>query len=160
MENVSMETALGQLEIQESGYTAENYPGYVVSLVRNGKRFDFAMIEVDQTDSKEEPLLKAHVWDDKNEDPVFDLALSASQLDASEMGYNETDKRNFVAGTDYEKVKELLCLAWAREKRMDKKTLFMLQKKLTEYALEVARRENKCEDLVNSFPFLYENREV
>ncbi len=74
-------TKLGDLIVEESGYTRENYPGFVISLVRDNKRLEMAMVEVDQTEN--DPVLKVHVWNQKDDDPVFDLAVSKDELDHS-----------------------------------------------------------------------------
>lgn len=55
----------------------------------------------------------------------------------------------------YEKLKEMLSLAWKDDDRMDQETLFELQDKITGLVLEVAEEESKVDDLINSFPYLY-----
>ena len=55
----------------------------------------------------------------------------------------------------YEQIKEIQSLAWRDDDRMDQETLFELQDKIAELALQIASREKKVDDLVKSFPFLY-----
>jgi hypothetical protein len=55
----------------------------------------------------------------------------------------------------YEKLKEILTLAWKDDDRMDQDTLFELQDKLTGLVLEVAQDDSMVDDLINSFPYLY-----
>lgn len=43
----------------------------------------------------------------------------------------------------YEKLKEILTLAWKDDDRMDQETLFELQEKIAELLFEVAVKENK-----------------
>lgn len=59
----------------------------------------------------------------------------------------------------YEKLKEILTLAWKDDDRMDQETLFELQDKLTGLVLEIAEEESKVDDLINSFPYLYKFEE-
>jgi len=42
---------------------------------------------------------------------------------------------------------------------LDQETLFELQEKITELTLTVAQKENKTNDLVKSFPWLYKVEE-
>lgn len=65
-----MVTKLGTIEVKESGYTEEGYPGYFVSLVRDDRVLAEVLFEVDETD--EYPEVKIHVWDTTQEDPICD----------------------------------------------------------------------------------------
>ena len=76
-----MQTKLGTIMIKESGFTAEGYPGFVFSIERNGKSVDIALLEVDESDPDEEPVVKVHVWAPGHEDPVFDQYLNANQIE-------------------------------------------------------------------------------
>ena len=76
---LSMETKLGTIQIKESGFTEEGYPGFIFSVERDGKCVDIALLEVDETE--EEPVCKIHVWAPGHEDPVFDQELNAKMLD-------------------------------------------------------------------------------
>jgi hypothetical protein len=83
MENIATRlTGIGTLEVDASGYDGCGYPGYVISLSRNGKKHEAVMVEVDETE--DEPRLKVHVWNCTDEDPVFDLAMTAEELDNSQ----------------------------------------------------------------------------
>lgn len=59
----------------------------------------------------------------------------------------------------YNELKELLKLVFKDDDRMDQDTLFELQDKITELTLQVAQKENKTNDLVKSFPWLYQVEE-
>lgn len=56
----------------------------------------------------------------------------------------------------YNELKELLRLSFKDDDRMDQDTLFELQDKITELTLQVAQKENKTNDLVKSFHWLYD----
>ena len=58
----------------------------------------------------------------------------------------------------YEKLKEILTLAWKDDDRMDQETLFELQDKLINLILEVAEKENKTNDLISSFSWLFKEK--
>jgi len=60
--------------------------------------------------------------------------------------------------TMYEKLKEILTLAWKDDDRMDQETLFELQDKLINLILEVAEKENKTNDLISSFSWLFKEK--
>lgn len=55
----------------------------------------------------------------------------------------------------YKKVKEVLTLVYSGDDRMDQDTLFDLQEKLTQMALDIAKDEDQIVDLLGSFPFLF-----
>lgn len=76
---MEIDTKLGTLTVSESGYSIEGYPGFVVALKRNGIRHEFLMVEVDETE--DEPVLKTHIWDGVQEDPVFDFVAEAEEID-------------------------------------------------------------------------------
>lgn len=78
---IEIETTLGTIQIKKSGFTAEGYPGFVFSINRKGKCVDIALLEVDESDPDEEPVVKIHVWSPGHEDPVFDQWLTAKQID-------------------------------------------------------------------------------
>lgn len=56
----------------------------------------------------------------------------------------------------YEKLKKVQKLLWLRDDRMDQETLFEIQEIFAGLLLEVAMAEKKVDDLVKSFPRLYE----
>jgi len=56
----------------------------------------------------------------------------------------------------YNELKELLKLTFKDDDRMDQDTLFDLQDRITDLTLRVAQKENKTDDLVKSFPWLYD----
>lgn len=56
----------------------------------------------------------------------------------------------------YNELKEILSLLWKNDDRMDQDTLFELQDKMTEIILKVAKKEKKTDDLLKSFPYLFE----
>lgn len=55
----------------------------------------------------------------------------------------------------YKKAKELLRLAYKDDDMMDQDTLFDLQEKAAQFALDIAQAEDKTDDLVKAFPYLY-----
>ena len=76
-------TIIGDIVIQDKGYTGTcGYPGVYIGLDR-GKVFDIAMVEVDQDDADEEPLLKCHVYSNEpsHDYPIFDLHTDAQKID-------------------------------------------------------------------------------
>lgn len=58
----------------------------------------------------------------------------------------------------YPKLKAIQKLVWTNDDMMDQETLFELQDKLGRLLLQVAADENKTDDLVKSFPWLYKPR--
>jgi len=58
----------------------------------------------------------------------------------------------------YEELKKIQSLLWKDDDRMDQETLFELQDYVSKLILNVAKEENKTNDLVKSFPWLYESR--
>lgn len=56
----------------------------------------------------------------------------------------------------YEKIKEIQKLAWKDDDRMDQDTLFDLQEGIADLALAIATNEGMTDDLVKTFPWLYE----
>jgi len=56
----------------------------------------------------------------------------------------------------YNKLKQLQKLAWKNDDMMDQETLFDLQDILANLVLNVARDCDETEDLIKSFPYLYE----
>lgn len=67
---LSLPCKIGALEVFESGYTQENYPGYLVSLKdKKLNTLTEVLFEVDENESP--PLCKIHIWDTTHEDPVF-----------------------------------------------------------------------------------------
>ena len=68
------------------------------------------------------------------------------------------EKAGEKVSTDYEKVCEIQKLLWKDDDMMCQETLFALQEKFADYALEVAMREGRCDDLVKTFPWLYKTR--
>ena len=63
------------------------YPGIQIELVRNGIRYVFAWVEVDQSDDDEEPIMKIHTFGTEHDDPIFDKHIRGSELKAL---YKET----------------------------------------------------------------------
>lgn len=59
----------------------------------------------------------------------------------------------------YENIKKIQGLLWKDDDRMDQETLFDAQEEMADFALEVARFEGECEDLVKTFPWLYNVKE-
>ena len=55
----------------------------------------------------------------------------------------------------YEKLKEIQQLLWKNDDLMDQDTLFELQDKFAKLTLEIAEKENKIEDLIETFSWLY-----
>jgi hypothetical protein len=58
----------------------------------------------------------------------------------------------------YDELKKIQKLLWKSDDRMDQETLFELQDYVAEVTLKVAQEENKDDDLVKSFPWLYESK--
>ena len=58
MEN--LETSLGTLSVEKSGFTLEGYPGYAVTLKKDGMEV-CVLLEVDETEDP--PVCKVHIWD-------------------------------------------------------------------------------------------------
>jgi len=59
----------------------------------------------------------------------------------------------------YNELKEILKLSFKDDDRMDQDTLFDLQDRMTDLTLRIAQKENKTDDLVKSFPWLYKVEE-
>lgn len=57
----------------------------------------------------------------------------------------------------YEILKKIQTLLWKDDDRMDQDTLFELQDYVSEIILNVAKQENRMDDLVQKFPWLYED---
>jgi len=57
---------------------------------------------------------------------------------------------------NYAAIKELLEIAYSGDDRIDQTKLFELQEKLAKLALRIAIAENKTDDLVKSFGWLFE----
>jgi len=55
----------------------------------------------------------------------------------------------------YNELKKIQQLLWKSDDRMDQDTLFELQDYVAELVLKVAEKENKVDDLIKSFPYLY-----
>lgn len=55
----------------------------------------------------------------------------------------------------YDKIAHIQKLAWVIDDYIDQSTLFELQECICNLALEVAQKENRTEDLISDFPFLY-----
>ncbi len=92
MKLAAINTKLGDLTIEKSGYSAEGYPGFVISIVKDGVKHEFAMAEVDQTESK--PMLKLHVWDFEHEDPTHSFLFDIKDIEEDKFGFKETyDKK-------------------------------------------------------------------
>lgn len=51
-------------------------------------------------------------------------------------------------------------LAWKNDDRMDQETLFDLQDRIAEMALVIANNENRVDDLIKAFPWVYETKDV
>lgn len=56
---------------------------------------------------------------------------------------------------DFQTIKKIQELLWRDDDRMDQETLFEAQQEMAEFALNVARFENECDDLMKSFKWLY-----
>ena len=60
---------------------------------------------------------------------------------------------------NYDKIEEILSLAWRNDDRMDQETLFDLQDRLAEFALKIAQDEWCVDRLIKKFPRIYERRD-
>lgn len=58
----------------------KDYPGIMIGLERHGVRYEFAWLEVDQSDESEKPIMKIHAFDTRSDDPVFDLNISEEYI--------------------------------------------------------------------------------
>ena len=56
----------------------------------------------------------------------------------------------------YNELKEILSLLWKNDDKMDQDTLFQVQDRMTTILLKVAEKEKKTDDLLKSFPYLFE----
>lgn len=56
----------------------------------------------------------------------------------------------------YNEMRIIQKLLWKNDDLMDQDTLFVLQDMVCKLTLEIAQKENKIDDLIKSFPFLYE----
>ena len=73
-------TELGKLYVIRQNDDA--YPGFLIGLERNGVRYEFGWVEVDQEiwDDNDRPTLKIHVFGTESDDPVYDLTIKEEQL--------------------------------------------------------------------------------
>ena len=55
----------------------------------------------------------------------------------------------------YNELKKIQQMLWKSDDRIDQDTLFELQDYVAELVLKVAEKENKVDDLIKSFPYLY-----
>jgi len=55
----------------------------------------------------------------------------------------------------YNKIKEILKLVWKGDDRIDQEDLFELQEKIADLTLEIAKKENKTDDMIENFKWLY-----
>ena len=77
-----LNTKMGQLVVERSGFSEEGYPGYFVTLTKDGKDLACVMLEVDES----EKACKVHVWDSTQEDPICDMS-GRVHGDELELGY-------------------------------------------------------------------------
>lgn len=77
MKIASLQTKLGEITVEESGYTEEGYPGFVVSLLYNNRELASVLFEVDETENV--PECKVHVWDTATEEPICSFRGSKSE---------------------------------------------------------------------------------
>ena len=67
---MELQTKLGKLIVEKSGYSEEDYPGYYVALISpNGEALAEVLLEVDATENA--PECKIHVWDTTNDEPIL-----------------------------------------------------------------------------------------
>ena len=57
--------------------------------------------------------------------------------------------------SDYDRIVEIQKIAWRDDDRMDQENLFELQEKIAEFALEIANKAHKVDELAQTFPWLY-----
>ena len=74
----TIKTKLGTLYVEPR--ENNEYPGFLLGLERNGVRYEFAWLEVDQYDPEDEPLLKIHAFNAKDDDPAFNLNINEAEL--------------------------------------------------------------------------------
>ena len=75
-------TSIGTLIAEE--VESDEYPGFRMLLERNGKPFEIALVEVDQSTWLNAPELKAHIWSSNPDvdEPVFDINMTADEIDS------------------------------------------------------------------------------
>lgn len=59
----------------------------------------------------------------------------------------------------YNDLKAIQKLLWKHDDLIEQEDLFAVQDKISELILKVAQKENKTDDLVKSFPWLYDVKE-
>lgn len=79
---IRVQTRLGTIVVSAKDGGGD-YPGVWVGLERKGKRFDVAMVEVDQDPYDEPDLLKVHVYctDPAHDDPICAYTTDAAEID-------------------------------------------------------------------------------
>lgn len=77
---MTTETVLGTLVVEECNDPA--FPGFYLSLRRDGKTFGICLLEVNECNPLR-PELKAHIWSPSSvwEDPVVSMSWSAEEVD-------------------------------------------------------------------------------
>lgn len=73
----SVDTKLGKLQARIE--RDDEYPKIVVGLLIDHVWFDFAYIEVNQTEK--EPKLRTHIYNTKDDEPVVSLSISKKEID-------------------------------------------------------------------------------
>jgi hypothetical protein len=76
-------TKLGELTIEKSGWSESGYPGFYISLKKNNTTTAEVLFEVDEND--ELPECKIHIWDSTKEDPIKDLRGCETREDYIEL---------------------------------------------------------------------------
>ena len=75
MNKAEIETSFGTIFVRV--LNSKNYPGLSLCLQRpNGESEEFCLLEVDE----QEHLLKAHVWNAKDDEPVFDEWITMEEV--------------------------------------------------------------------------------
>ena len=64
-----LKTKLGTLLVEESGYTREGYPGFIVSLFNDGE-IASVLFEVDEHTQE----CKVHLYDTRSDEPLADYS--------------------------------------------------------------------------------------
>lgn len=74
----TIKTKLGTLYVEPR--EDDEYPGFLLGLERNGVRYEFAWLEVDQSDPDDEPVMKIHAFGTEDDDPIFDKNITEAEL--------------------------------------------------------------------------------
>lgn len=89
-QDLRVQTRLGTIVVSSKDGGGD-YPGVWIGLERKGRRFDVAMVEVDQDPYDDPNLLKVHVYctDPAHDDPIYAYTTDAAEIDKYNDAMNE-----------------------------------------------------------------------